>query len=68
MIYVEKVTAKGRTSDMFKNRIDAFYVETGKEFEEVLPPGEPFRYVDTIQIDRPSGLYFYHVYARVLGL
>ncbi|AXQ69876.1 hypothetical protein HOU03_gp392 [Caulobacter phage CcrSC] len=67
-LYVEKVTGKGRPLEMFKNRVDAFYVMTGEEFEEVLAPGDPFRYVATLQIDRPSGLYFYHVYARVLGL
>lgn len=69
VLYVEKVSGKGNPAlAMYQNQVDAFYVMTGEEFQEVLKPGDPFHYVSTIQIDRPSGLYFYHVYARVLGL
>ncbi|UTU07971.1 hypothetical protein CcrC1_gp285 [Caulobacter phage C1] len=69
VLYVEKVVGKGNPAQaMYQNQVDAFFVETGKEFLEVLTPGDPFKYVATIQIERPSGLYFYHVYARVLGL
>lgn len=65
VLYVEKTVTE--TAPAYQSKIEAFYVLTGEEFDQ---KGlyHDFDYVETVRIDRPSGFYFYHVYARIVPL
>ena len=69
-LYVAKPNGPSAHASLKCARLEAFDVETVESFQDCTfdekGRPQPFTYVGSVKIDRPSGLYFYHVYAAIV--